>query len=165
MGLTRAAWRWRYLWMALLVVLVSLPLRSYIGAALQTWILGSLQAMEVRGNLYIGGSSAFSWLNLTISFLAIAVLPGLSEEMYFRGLIHTWLQPRMRLVPRVLLSSCIFSLAHIDSVGVMVAALILGIINAAAYERTKSLWLAILIHFFTNAAVVLILFASMAVSK
>lgn len=164
-GFTRAAWRWRYLWMALLIALVSLPLRNYIGAAVQTWVSGSLESVEARGALYIGGSSSFSWLSLAISLLAIAVLPAFSEELYFRGLIHTWLQPRMRLVARLLVSSGIFSLAHADSVGVMVGALILGLISAAAYERTKSLWLSILIHFFTNAVVVLVLFASMAMSK
>lgn len=164
-GLTRADWRWRYLWMALVIALVLLPLRGYLGTAVQAWLSGSLDSVMARVNLFSAGSMTFSWLNLAVSFLSIAVLPALSEELYFRGLIHTWLQPRMSLVPRLLLSSFIFSLAHFDSVGVMVGAMILGIVNAAVYERTRSLWLSILIHFFTNAAVVVVLFASMAFSK
>ncbi len=164
-GVTRVAWRWRYLGLGLVIAIVFLPLRGIIGLAVQMLVSGSLDSIFARASLFSGGMMGFSWLNLAISFLSIAVLPPLSEELYFRGLIHSWLQPRMRLVPRVLLSSFLFSLAHFDSLGVMAAALILGIINAAAYERTKSLWLSILIHFVTNAASVLLLFASLAISK
>lgn len=71
----------------------------------------------------------------------------------------------MRLIPRVLINSFFFSLAHFDSVAVIVAARIPGTSNAAALERMKSLWLSILIHFITHAATVLLLFASLAMIK
>ena len=93
------------------------------------------------------------------------MLAPISEELYFRGLIHRWFQSRLRFWPRVLLSSAIFGLAHFDSIGVAVSSFMLGLINAVAYERSESVWLPIAIHMITNSFGVILLYVATAITQ
>ncbi len=163
-GFIPSAWRWRYLWIALGISIIFIPLRSGLGLLVQMLISGNLNSVNARMDIFTGGAG-FSWLNFAISFLSIAVIPPISEELYFRGLLHTWMQGKLGYWPRVLLSSALFSLAHIDSIGVMVSTLFLGMINAISYEKSKSLWLPILIHFITNAVAIVLLYGMMAAGQ
>ena len=56
----------------------------------------------------------------------------------------------------VVASSLLFALAHIDSIGVVASSLVIAVVMALAYERTKSLWVAIAIHVVTNTTAVLL---------
>jgi membrane protease YdiL (CAAX protease family) len=106
------------------------------------------------------------------SLLAIANLvyyfpASLMEEIMFRGLallamVFAWGHTRKGLVKAVLLSSLLFGLIHLFNIvelsievvflEVLVAAL-LGFFWAAITLATRSLWLAIILHWLTNAAV------------
>ena len=57
-----------------------------------------------------------------------------------------------------LVSSLIFAAGHIDALGVVAASFIMGIALALAYEYTRSLWAAIVIHAFNNTLAVVLSF-------
>jgi len=60
----------------------------------------------------------------------------------------------------VLISAALFGLGHFDSIGVAVAAFMMGIVNAWVYARTRSLWMSIAIHAVTNSSAIILLFVS-----
>ena len=107
-------------------------------------------------------SSPLAIANLVYYFPA-----SLMEEIMFRGLallamVFAWGYTRKGLVKAVLLSSFLFGLIHLFNIvelsievvflEVLVAAL-LGFFWAAITLATRSLWLAIILHWLTNAAV------------
>jgi membrane protease YdiL (CAAX protease family) len=112
------------------------------------------------------------WLGVGL-LAAVALLPlracagllaPLAEELYFRGLLHRWFWAHFSTQPwlRVLLSSGVFSLGHVDSAGAVASTFFLGILCALAYERTRSLWLPVAIHAVNNSLAVLLMYAVLA---
>ena len=104
---------------------------------------------------------------LAIANLVYYFPASLMEEIMFRGLallamVFAWGHTRKGLVKAVLLSSLLFGLIHLFNIvelsievvflEVLVAAL-LGFFWAAITLATRSLWLAIILHWLTNAAV------------
>ncbi|MCA9919202.1 MAG: CPBP family intramembrane metalloprotease, partial [Anaerolineales bacterium] len=59
----------------------------------------------------------------------------------------------------------LFGLAHADSIGVVAASAVIGVVNALAYERTRSLFIPIVIHVTTNSAAVLLLYLMLALAE
>ena len=143
------------------VVAVGLmPIRALIGAAIEFLIHGSLDSLETRGQLLFAGAEP-TILNFLVSLLIIGVLVPISEELFFRGLIFRWFQLRFSFWPAVLLSSVIFGLAHYDSLAVIIAAFVMGVANAIAMARTKSIWVPILMHAVTNGAAVILVYLAL----
>jgi membrane protease YdiL (CAAX protease family) len=56
-------------------------------------------------------------------------------------------------------------LGHIDSIAVLIASFIMGVVLAIVYEKTESLWVPIAMHIFTNSIAVVALYASLAISQ
>jgi membrane protease YdiL (CAAX protease family) len=91
------------------------------------------------------------------ALLLLAVLPGVVEELIFRGVIFRTLRTSTPLVVAVAISSALFGLGHLspDMAPVNVASVFLdtfvtGSLAALAYQRTGSLYAAILAHVFSN---------------
>jgi uncharacterized protein len=143
--------------LAVVVSLGLIPLRSIVGAAVEYLVHGGLDSLEMRGELLFAGAEP-NILNFLVSLLIIAVVVPISEELYFRGLIYRWFQLRFSIWPAVLLSSIIFGLAHYDSLAVVVSSFVMGVINAIAMERTKSIWVPILMHAVTNGVAVILIY-------
>ena len=57
----------------------------------------------------------------------------------------------------VLITSLLFGLAHYDSWIVMVSTFIMGVALALAYQFSKSIWVSIFMHIFTNSGSVLLM--------
>ncbi|MBS1735769.1 MAG: CPBP family intramembrane metalloprotease [Bacteroidetes bacterium] len=85
-----------------------------------------------------------------ISLLLIGVLPGLVEEVFFRGGLQNILM-RWFKGPwfAIILTSVIFSIIHLSYYGFFVRAA-LGAILGLIFYYTGSLWLSILVHFLYN---------------
>jgi membrane protease YdiL (CAAX protease family) len=153
-------WRWKWIFLTVGITLAILPIRGVAGWITQIIIEGNLDSLQARTDLLsVGGD--LSLLNFLISLIGAGVIAPISEELYFRGLIHRWFIPRFDFKIRLVLSSIIFGLGHFDSAGVAASAFIMGIVLAFVYEKSKSLWLPIAIHMFTNSLGIILLYAVM----
>jgi membrane protease YdiL (CAAX protease family)/tetratricopeptide (TPR) repeat protein len=77
------------------------------------------------------------------------ILPGLGEEVFFRGLLGRGLVAHYGVVPGILLTSLLFGLMHIDPVKVAYTT-VLGVLLHVVYLNAKSLWPPILLHVLNN---------------
>jgi membrane protease YdiL (CAAX protease family) len=89
--------------------------------------------------------------DLLLAILAIAVVPAIVEELYFRGtlqkIITDWSgKPYVAIV----ITAILFSAFHFSYFGFL-SRMSLGIVLGLIYYNTKTIWLPILMHFVNNA--------------
>ncbi len=159
-GLRPFAWQW--LLVALGLALAILPLRAAAAFVVQMLFGGGLAQMQTRMDIVAPAGSL--GVNFVVTLVGAGLLAPVAEELYFRGLLHRWFWARFpnRTWLRVLLSSTLFALGHIDTLGVVASTFFLGVLCALAYERSRSLWLSIAIHAVNNSLAVLLLYAALA---
>lgn len=105
--------------------------------------------------------SGFSWLNFGLALVAGAIIAPIVEELVFRGLLYQWLRARTNVVTAVILSGAIFGAIH--GIPIAFPALFLvGMVLAATFEYSRSLWVPIALHFLQNATVISLLFFAQA---
>ena len=85
-----------------------------------------------------------------LTFLSVALVGPVSEEICFRGLIYTQLKKGMKTWIAAVLSSVLFGLAHGNPVWFLVGFLA-GLALSWVYEITGSLYACILVHVTNNA--------------
>lgn len=109
--------------------LVGLALLSAALAGLKVELPENERALDIASKITILGA------------VGIALVAGVSEEVFFRG----FLQPRIGLVAQAVL----FALVHLSYVNVLevVFTLTLGLVLGAVRRRTGSLWAPIVAHF------------------
>jgi membrane protease YdiL (CAAX protease family) len=159
-GIFPIRWKGKWLLYALGLTLALTPLRGLIGLAVSMLIEGGVESLQNRADLIMGMEGAMSGLEFAIRLLGVGVLVPISEELYFRGMLHRLIRPYLKFWPRVLISSTLFGLGHFDSIGVVVSSFIMGVVVAIAYERNKSLWLPVAIHAVTNSLAIVLLYAA-----
>ena len=152
----------RWLGVGLLAAVAVLPLRACAALAAQVALGGGLDQLDARMDLIVPQGDV--GLNLMVTLFGAGLLAPLAEELYFRGLLHRWFWAHFSTQPwlRVLLSSGVFALGHVDSAGAVASTFFLGILCALAYERTRSLWLPVAIHAVNNSLAVLLMYAVLA---
>ncbi len=143
--------------LGILLLIVAIPLVQYTYAInkslpLADWMrtLETDTAQAIKGLLVMD-----SPLEFLGNLLVIAVLPGLGEELVFRGIV----QPQIERVTRspwaaILITALIFSAIHMQFEGFL-PRFLLGVLLGYLYHATKNLWLPILAHVFNNGAQVL----------
>jgi membrane protease YdiL (CAAX protease family) len=97
--------------------------------------------------------------DLLFAILAIAVVPAIVEELYFRAslqkIIMDWSgKPFVAIV----VTAILFSAFHFSYFGFL-SRMSLGIVLGLIYYYTKTIWLPILMHFINNAIGVSALYA------
>jgi membrane protease YdiL (CAAX protease family) len=103
-------------------------------------------------------------VELLVALAVSGLLGPITEEMYFRGLLLSWLNQRVGALPSAILSALAFAL-HPRFVGsqnwaAVIGAAIVGLSNAAWTFNSKSLWPAVAAHVTYNATLLLVLFGS-----
>ncbi len=121
-----------------------------------------LDAEPVNPQLDMVVPDGFSWLGAVGMTIGVGVLVPLAEEWLFRGVIHRWLRQFLSFWPAVLLSSFIFGLLHIEP-AIAAGAAVLGGICAWIYERSESIWPAVIVHLINNASKVILIYWLLAV--
>jgi hypothetical protein len=89
--------------------------------------------------------------SIVVAMTGIAIVMGapIAEEVLFRGFLFGGLRRYMPIVPAMLVSGLIFSLAHFN-VGLIIPFTLVGAILAYVYERSGSLYANIGVHFLFN---------------
>lgn len=145
---------------AIILSLWLLPARGLIGIFVQWALTGTLNGIQQRMDLIAPGS--FSWAAFAVTLLGAGVLVPIAEELFFRGALFSWFRARFNYPVALVISSLLFALGHIDTAGVVAASFVLGVANAWALQRTRTLWVPIVMHITTNSFAVVVLYASLA---
>jgi membrane protease YdiL (CAAX protease family) len=135
-----------------------------VGTVTELVVNGNLDSLQMRSEILFAGAEP-TLGSFLVSLFIIGVLVPISEELYFRGLLFRWFQLRFQFWPAVLLSSSIFALAHYDSLSVIISSFVLGVANAIAMARTKSIWVPIVMHAVTNGTAVIIMYIYLVVEQ
>ncbi len=94
-----------------------------------------------------------SWTSDNVGIMTIlltVVMAPLAEEWIMRGLVYDRMKKGMPVVVAMIISSLLFGVLHKHPVWIAYAAA-LGMVLAWVFERTKSLYAAILLHFSYNS--------------
>lgn len=94
--------------------------------------------------------TADNWWQIVFNFFLISVMAGLSEEIFFRGILQNIIRDRWKRIGlAVWVAAFIFSAIHFQFYG-FIPRLILGAYFGYLLVWSKSLWLPILAHMLNN---------------
>lgn len=94
--------------------------------------------------------------DMVLTFLCIAVLPAIFEEVFFRGAMQPLLAKMTKNVHLAIwITAALFSAFHMQFYGFL-PRLLLGVLMGYLVVWSGSLWTSILAHFFNNAIAVLV---------
>ena len=144
LGLRPAAPQWyrRAIWVALL----TFALATVLSILVQRLVGRPLDNPQ-DAILAADGLSTGSFLAM---LLVVAGLAPLVEELLFRGLVYAWIRCYLGILPAATISAALFASVHaIPSLIPSIFAM--GVILALLYERSGSLWPAVIVHGCHNA--------------
>lgn len=111
------------------------------------------ETAEKMLNVFFSGTTVAHFLLLAV---VVAVLPAVSEELMFRGIIQNQLsKTRLGNYGAIVVSGFLFSLMHAEFNNFL-AIWIMGIVLGWIFYTTQSLWVSITAHFVNNFATVLL---------
>ncbi len=144
LGLRPAPLQWyrRTFWVTLLTFGLALVL-----SALVQRLVGSPLDNPQEAALAAHNMSAGSFLAL---LLVAAGLGPLAEELLFRGLVYAWFRRHLGVLPSATLSALIFASVHAIP-WLIPSFFAIGMVLALLYERSGSLWPAVVAHGSYNA--------------
>jgi hypothetical protein len=97
----------------------------------------------------------FPW---PLTVLAVAIGPGVVEELWCRAFLGRGLSARYGILLGVLITSVLFALMHVDPSQLLGIAL-MGAYLHFVYFATRSIWAPILLHALNNGVAVLVVLA------
>jgi membrane protease YdiL (CAAX protease family) len=169
----KADWK-VFLW-AIGIMLLALPAINLLAQwnqqmVLPTWLSGLEEWMKNKEAeaewLTKQFMSATTVSALLVNLFLMAVLPAVSEEITFRGVLQQLLTAPHRLSPlasrlsphlAIWLTAIIFSAVHMQFYG-FVPRMLMGALFGYMFVWTGSLWVPILMHFVNNGMAVLLYF-------
>lgn len=120
-------------------------------AGVEQWMRASEQAAAAGVELMMGGTSV---IDLVLGLLLIALLAGLSEELFFRaGLQRLLASTKLGPHGAIWLTAIVFSAFHMQFFGFF-PRLALGVLFGYVLYWTGSVWLPVLLHALNNGIVV-----------
>lgn len=105
-----------------------------------------------------GGGSSIPLDNvgwLFVNLLILGILPAVSEELLFRGVIFQGLKEKFSPTVSILLNGLIFALVH-QNIQQFIYPFALGCVLALVMQRTNNLLYPILIHTFNNFSTIIL---------
>ena len=99
-----------------------------------------------------------SFTDFLKAFAIMAILPAVSEELIFRGILMRLVHKRShRIGIAIAVSSLVFAIVHYDPAG-LVAIFCAAILLGGIYYLTGSLWLSIFAHLLNNGLQIILLY-------
>ena len=83
-------------------------------------------------------------------FFVGSIVAPFVEEIFFRGFLFQGFRQKYGWLPALLLSSALFSVAHLDPVS-LIPTFVLGCVLAYVYHRSNSVWPGIIFHAVINS--------------
>lgn len=144
-------------WRDLRLVLLGAVAYLILSVALAT-IAGLLfPSLDLDQEQLTGFTPTEHIVELALVFLSLVVLPPLVEEAVFRGFVFSGLRTKLPFFAAAFLSAALFGLAHFQ-LNVAIDTAALGLVLAWLYERTGSLWPAIILHAIKNLTAFALIF-------
>lgn len=154
---------WRLAVLGIFFLLVAYPLvnLSFLvneNIPLPAWAIQyEDQTAEILG--LILGDMLSPWI-FAINILIIAILPGIGEELIFRGILQKHLGHMLRHpIAGIWIAAAIFSAIHLQFEGFL-PRMALGAILGYLYYWTGNLWVPIIAHAFNNGIQVAVIYAT-----
>lgn len=147
-------------WVLVIVtMLAATPLLLLIGDLFSKLNIGNLkQTQEDNERLMRTFLSMHSPLQLIFSFFIVAILPGIAEEFFFRGLLMRFSAKRAPTPYfSIIVAAIIFAMMHTNIYG-MVSIFIAGMLLGCFYYFTGSLWCSVLAHICFNGLQVVMIY-------
>lgn len=147
LGFRRASLASYYL-LGILVLVVAIPFEVWLGLLnrnipLPNWAIKAEEMAERQTRTLLAAKSG---LDIAFNVLVMAVIPGIFEEMFFRGVVQRLL---IGITKRPWLGICItaaiFSFMHFELQGFL-PRFFLGILLGAMFRYSGSIWTCILGH-------------------
>lgn len=146
--------------LVLLIIIVVQPLVELTGAwnaefpfpeilGIADWIKQTEEQGEIITKTFLKADSVSVYL---LNVFIMAFLPALGEEIFFRGMIQTWVIKGVKNVSvGIVITAIIFSAFHFQFLG-FIPRMLLGIILGCIFVWSKNIWLAVFAHFVNNGA-------------
>jgi membrane protease YdiL (CAAX protease family) len=97
--------------------------------------------------------------DLAFALLAVAIIPSIIEEVYFRGTLQKIvLDLTGKPYAAIILTAIFFSAIHFSFYGFL-SRMALGMVLGYVYHYSKTIWLPVLLHFLNNGIAVVILYS------
>jgi membrane protease YdiL (CAAX protease family) len=141
---------------AVLLVLPLSAIATYVITVLNNnlfiLVLGLRDAEE-----HVRGTESFRSVQfpMVILVLSICVMPGIFEEIFFRGLVQGTLEEMMAKREALFVQAVIFAIAHLNPIGFFTYLVFLGLYLGWLRNKSGSLIPGMLVHFTHNLIVVL----------
>ena len=119
-------------------------------------VIGLFPGVDVNQNQDFGLQSN-SITQLFIIFIALVILPAITEEIIFRGLLYRSFRKPFGKVLAAALISLLFGAAH-GQWNVAADTFVLSLVLIYLVEKSNSLWPAILLHLLKNSVAYLLVF-------
>jgi membrane protease YdiL (CAAX protease family) len=146
-----------YYLLGFLLLLFAFPLEGWLGMLnqrlpLTPWMISTEKKLDQQIVDLITIRHSY---DLAVNLVVIAVLPGVFEEMFFRGALQRILINIFRSPwAGIIVTGFLFSAIHVQFAGFL-PRMFLGILLGAAYWYSGSLWTTIIAHIFFNGIQVL----------
>lgn len=122
-------------------------------------IEGSIGSLGRKWGIFSTESSMSLPINtvgwLFVHLLVSGIIPGICEELLFRGVIFSGLREKFSVAWSVIISALLFALVH-QSVEQFIYPFILGCVFALVYEKTNNIIYSMLIHIANNFTTIII---------
>jgi len=120
-------------------------------AGIESWMKASEQtAAQLTEKLV----QVHTFGGLCFNILLIAILPAISEEVFFRGVFQGILKDWKGVVVAIWIGAILFSAIHLQFYGFL-PRMLMGALFGYLYFWSKSLWLPITAHFTNNAIAII----------
>lgn len=159
LGLKRPGKPVQWFWVVAVIlsaIPVLLGIQSLISTIEVSEAIRKMQEERQRGisNLLTMPSAA----EFAMAFITLAILPAVSEELFFRGVMFKMAAKGTRkIIFSIVLTAIVFALFHADFYG-FISIFMAGILLGFIYYLTGSLWLSMLAHAIHNGLQIILVY-------
>jgi membrane protease YdiL (CAAX protease family) len=143
-----------------IIILVFFPLTFSLEIAREHFLGFSFEGLVLQ----IYAPYGFSWYSATGLIVLGGMMAPVAEELFFRGVLYSWIRRRWSSAVGMLSSAAIFAGVHLQP-QMMPEIFLMGVILAWLYEYSNSLYPGIFLHMTMNILTFVWLFMSLATAQ